>query len=47
MIFDFPSFVVYLLAQVDVANDFAFPGGARTFTGGSMLVHMFFADSTS
>ena len=34
---------LHFLAQVDLSN-FAFPGGARGFTGVTMLVHMFFAE---
>src|ERR687885_3011763 len=33
----------YFLAQIDLSN-FNFPGGLRTFTGLTMLVHMFFAE---
>src|SRR5215217_8825642 len=33
-----------LLAQLDLPSNFAFPGGARAFTGLTMLVHMFFAE---
>src|SRR5918997_5977816 len=33
-----------LLAQTDLAGNFAFPGGVRAFTGLTMLVHMFFAE---
>jgi cytochrome bd-type quinol oxidase subunit 1 len=33
-----------LLAQTDLAGNFEFPGGARAFTGLTMLVHMFFAE---
>jgi len=33
-----------LLAQVDLAGNFEFPGGARAFTGLTMLIHMFFAE---
>lgn len=38
-----PELTVYLLAQVDLSN-IGFPGGARAFTGGTMLAHMFFAE---
>ncbi len=34
---------LHFLAQVDLSN-FEFPGGARGFTGLTMLVHMFFAE---
>ncbi len=34
---------LHFLGQVDLSN-FAFPGGARGFTGVTMLVHMFFAE---
>ncbi len=34
---------LHFLAQVDLSN-FQFPGGARGFTGLTMLVHMFFAE---
>ena len=33
-----------ILAQVEVAENFSFPGGIRVFTGLTMLVHMFFAE---
>ena len=33
-----------LLAQIDLSETFSFPGGTRTFTGLTMLVHMFFAE---
>ncbi|MDN5696502.1 MAG: hypothetical protein L0G70_00850, partial [Rubrobacter sp.] len=33
-----------LLAQIDLAENFSFPGGPRTFTGLTMLVHIFFAE---
>ena len=35
---------LYFLAQLDVTDGFNQVGGARFITGGSMLVHMFFAE---
>ena len=35
---------LHLLAQIDVAENFNRVGGARFITGGSMLIHMFFAE---
>ena len=37
------STALHLLAQIDY-SDFLFPGGARGFTGLTMLIHMFFAE---
>jgi cytochrome bd-type quinol oxidase subunit 1 len=33
-----------ILAQVQLAENFNFPGGVRVFTGLTMLIHMFFAE---
>jgi cytochrome bd-type quinol oxidase subunit 1 len=35
---------LHLLAQINVAENFNRVGGARFITGGSMLIHMFFAE---
>ena len=35
---------LHLLAQIEVAENFDRVGGARFITGGSMLIHMFFAE---
>lgn len=34
---------LWFLGQIDLAEEFRFPGGTRAFTGITMLVHMFFA----
>src|SRR5215218_5249367 len=39
-----PASLHLLLAQVDLAGNFEFPGGTRAFTGLTMLIHMFFAE---
>ncbi len=35
---------LHLLAQINIADNFDRVGGARFITGGSMLIHMFFAE---
>ncbi len=42
--YQIPELAVYILAQVPILEDFSFPGGARAFTGITMLAHMFFAE---